>query len=438
MVRNNIMGKTIKIGLLGSGTVGSGVVEVLKKNVDEISQKAGTEIEIKKILVRDLKKKRPHLEGMELTDDINDILKDEDIDIIVELMGGLHPAREYMLRAMKAGKHVVTANKDVVAQFGKDMFDAAKENRVEFLFEASVGGGIPIITPLKESLTANRITEVMGIVNGTTNYMLTQMTNCGNDYETALREAQELGYAEANPAADVEGYDAARKVAILASLAFSTRVTLDDVSVEGITHITPQDIEYAKELGYVIKLLAIANDSEKGVDVRVHPAFLKKDHPLASVNDVFNAIFIKGNAIGEAMFYGQGAGSLPTASAVVADIITVAREIVKGIYAAVDCSAFQVKPFCPLEETESSYYIRLLVADQPGVLGTIATVFGDQGVSLKSVIQTQRVKDQAEIVVVTHHVYHKQLLKAEQVLLNLPVVTTISNVIRVETKKGEV
>ena len=432
------MGKTIKIGLLGSGTVGRGVVEVLKKNVDEISQKAGTEIEIKKILVRDLKKKRPHLEGMELTDDINDILKDEDIDIIVELMGGLHPAREYMLRAMKAGKHVVTANKDVVAQFGKDMFDAAKENRVEFLFEASVGGGIPIITPLKESLTANRITEVMGIVNGTTNYMLTQMTNCGNDYETALREAQELGYAEANPAADVEGYDAARKVAILASLAFSTRVTLDDVSVEGITHITPQDIEYAKELGYVIKLLAIANDSEKGVDVRVHPAFLKKDHPLASVNDVFNAIFIKGNAIGEAMFYGQGAGSLPTASAVVADIITVAREIVKGIYAAVDCSAFQVKPFCPLEETESSYYIRLLVADQPGVLGTIATVFGDQGVSLKSVIQTQRVKDQAEIVVVTHHVYHKQLLKAEQVLLNLPVVTTISNVIRVETKKGEV
>ncbi len=432
------MGKTIKIGLLGSGTVGSGVVEVLKKNVDEISQKAGTEIEIKKILVRDLKKKRPHLEGMELTDDINDILKDEDIDIIVELMGGLHPAREYMLRAMKAGKHVVTANKDVVAQFGKDMFDAAKKNRVEFLFEASVGGGIPIITPLKESLTANRITEVMGIVNGTTNYMLTQMTNCGNDYETALREAQELGYAEANPAADVEGFDAARKVAILASLAFSTRVTLDDVSVEGITHITPQDIEYAKELGYVIKLLAIANDSEKGVDVRVHPAFLKKDHPLASVNDVFNAIFIKGNAIGEAMFYGQGAGSLPTASAVVADIITVAREIVKGIYAAVDCSAFQVKPFCPLEETESSYYIRLLVADQPGVLGTIATVFGDQGVSLKSVIQTQRVKDQAEIVVVTHHVYHKQLLKAEQVLLNLPVVTTISNVIRVETKKGEV
>lgn len=432
------MGKTIKIGLLGSGTVGSGVVEVMKKNVDEISQKAGTEIEIKKILVRDLKKKRAHLEGMDLTDDINDILKDDDIDIIVELMGGLHPAREYMLRAMKAGKHVVTANKDVVAQFGKDMFDAAKENRVEFLFEASVGGGIPIITPLKESLTANRITEVMGIVNGTTNYMLTQMTNCGNDYETALREAQELGYAEANPAADVEGYDAARKVAILASLAFNTRVTLDDVSVEGITHITPQDIEYAKELGYVIKLLAIANDSEKGVDVRVHPAFLKKDHPLASVNDVFNAIFIKGNAIGEAMFYGQGAGSLPTASAVVADIITVAREIVKGIYAAVDCSAFQVKPFCPLEETESSYYIRLLVADQPGVLGTIATVFGDQGVSLKSVIQTQRVKDQAEIVVVTHHVYHKQLLKAEQVLLNLPVVTTISNVIRVETKKGEV
>lgn len=432
------MGKTIKIGLLGSGTVGTGVVQVLKQNTDEISQKAGTLIEIKKILVRSLTKKRPALAGIELTDDINDILRDEDIDIVVELMGGLHPAREYMLRAMKAGKHVVTANKDVVAQFGKDMFDAAKDNRVEFLFEASVGGGIPIITPLKESLTANRITEVMGIVNGTTNYMLTQMTNYGRDYESALQEAQEMGYAEANPAADVEGFDAARKAAILASLAFNTRVTLDDVSVEGITHITPQDIDYARELGYVIKLLAIAKDSDKGVDVRVHPAFLKKNHPLAAVNDVFNAIFIKGNAIGDAMFYGRGAGALPTASAVVADIIAIAREIVKGIYAAVDCSAFTVKPLCPLEETESSYYIRLLVADQPGVLGTIATVFGDQGVSLKSVIQTRRVRDEAEIVAITHHVLHKRLLQAEQVLLNLPVVTTISNVIRVETQKGEV
>lgn len=432
------MGKTIKIGLLGSGTVGTGVVQVLKQNTDEISQKAGTLIEIKKILVRSLTKKRPALAGIELTDDINDILRDEDIDIVVELMGGLHPAREYMLRAMKAGKHVVTANKDVVAQFGKDMFDAAKDNRVEFLFEASVGGGIPIITPLKESLTANRITEVMGIVNGTTNYMLTQMTNYGRDYESALQEAQEMGYAEANPAADVEGFDAARKAAILSSLAFNTRVTLDDVSVEGITHITPQDIDYARELGYVIKLLAIAKDSDKGVDVRVHPAFLKKNHPLAAVNDVFNAIFIKGNAIGDAMFYGRGAGALPTASAVVADIIAIAREIVKGIYAAVDCSAFTVKPLCPLEETESSYYIRLLVADQPGVLGTIATVFGDQGVSLKSVIQTRRVRDEAEIVAITHHVLHKRLLQAEQVLLNLPVVTTISNVIRVETQKGEV
>ena len=432
------MGKTIKIGLLGSGTVGTGVVQVLKQNTDEISQKAGTLIEIKKILVRSLTKKRPALAGIELTDDINDILRDEDIDIVVELMGGLHPAREYMLRAMKAGKHVVTANKDVVAQFGKDMFDAAKDNRVEFLFEASVGGGIPIITPLKESRTANRITEVMGIVNGTTNYMLTQMTNYGRDYESALQEAQEMGYAEANPAADVEGFDAARKAAILASLAFNTRVTLDDVSVEGITHITPQDIDYARELGYVIKLLAIAKDSDKGVDVRVHPAFLKKNHPLAAVNDVFNAIFIKGNAIGDAMFYGRGAGALPTASAVVADIIAIAREIVKGIYAAVDCSAFTVKPLCPLEETESSYYIRLLVADQPGVLGTIATVFGDQGVSLKSVIQTRRVRDEAEIVAITHHVLHKRLLQAEQVLLNLPVVTTISNVIRVETQKGEV
>ena len=304
------MEKPIKIGLLGAGTVGSGVLQVLRENAKEISLKAGAPVEIKSVLVRDAKKARPYMDGLIVTDKIEDILEDSEIKIVVELMGGLHPAREYMLAAMEAGKHVVTANKDVIAQFGADMFDQAKKQQVGFLFEASVGGGIPIIRPIMESLTANRITEVMGIVNGTTNYMLTKMTELGESYQSVLKEAQEKGYAEANPAADVEGLDAARKAAILASLAFNTRVTLQSVAVEGITEITPEDIDYARQLGYVIKLLAIAKDSpEKGVDVRVHPAFLPKEHPLASVSDVFNAIFIKGNAIGEAMFYGRGAGS---------------------------------------------------------------------------------------------------------------------------------
>ena len=274
----------------------------------------------------------------------------------------------------------------------------------------------------------------MGIVNGTTNYMLTKMTQLGSDYSTVLREAQEKGYAEADPTADVEGLDAARKAAILASLAFNTRVGLSDVSVEGITRITPEDIDYARELGYVVKLLAVAKDSpEKGVDVRVHPVFLPETHPLAAVNDVFNAIFVKGNAIGEAMFYGQGAGALPTASAVIADIVATARQLAKGAPGGIGCTCFENKSFCQLDDTVSAYYMRLLVVDEPGVLGAIATAFGNKGVSLKSVIQTRCMREKAEIVVITHRVQHRKIRQAEQALLSLPVVAKISNVIRVET-----
>lgn len=428
------MEKPIKIGLLGAGTVGSGVLQVLRENAKEISLKAGAPVEIKSVLVRDAKKARPYMDGLIVTDKIEDILEDSEIKIVVELMGGLHPAREYMLAAMEVGKHVVTANKDVIAQFGADMFDQAKKQQVGFLFEASVGGGIPIIRPIMESLTANRITEVMGIVNGTTNYMLTKMTELGESYQSVLKEAQEKGYAEANPAADVEGLDAARKAAILASLAFNTRVTLQSVAVEGITEITPEDIDYARQLGYVIKLLAIAKDSpEKGVDVRVHPAFLPKEHPLASVSDVFNAIFIKGNAIGEAMFYGRGAGSRPTASAVIADIVSLARGIVSGEVHEIGVQVLEQKQLCPIEETVSAYYVRLLVADMPGVLGAIATAFGEEGVSLNSVIQTRKVGDLAEIVAITHHVKHRRIERANRTLASMPVVTRISSVIRVET-----
>ncbi|RGS74515.1 homoserine dehydrogenase [Mitsuokella sp. AF21-1AC] len=432
------MEKVIKIGLLGSGTVGSGVIKVLDMNRRQITERVGTPIQIKTVLVRDLTKPRPYLKDLRVTDDIEEILRDDEIDVVVELMGGLHPAREYMLRAMEAGKSVVTANKDVVAQFGKDMFAMAEQHDVDFLFEASVGGGIPIITPLKQCLTANRITEIMGIVNGTTNYMLTKMTECGSDYDTVLKEAQQKGYAEANPSADVDGLDAARKAAILASLAFNTRIQLEDVSVEGITKITPDDIEYAKDLGYVIKLLAVGKDSkENGVDVRVHPVFLPKSHPLASVNGVYNAIFVRGNAIGEAMFYGQGAGSLPTASAVVSDIIDVSRDIVNRTFGRVRCTCYEKKTLCPIDKTESSYYVRLLVDDKPGVLGAIATAFGDAGVSLKSVIQTRRnVVDHAEIVAVTHIVEHARIQSALRALQALPVVDEIRNVIRVENERG--
>lgn len=432
------MEKIIHVGLLGSGTVGSGVIQVLEMNRRQISERVGAQIQLKTVLIRNLDKKRPQLDGYQVTDNYEDILNDKDIDIVVELMGGLHPAREYMLQAMEHGKSVVTANKDVVAQFGKDMFAMAEKHDVDFLFEASVGGGIPIITPLKHCLTANKVTEIMGIVNGTTNYMLTKMTEEGCSYEAVLKEAQEKGYAEANPSADVDGLDAARKAAILASLAFNTRVELKDVSVEGITKITPDDIDYAQNLGYAVKLLAVGKDSpEHGVDVRVHPVFLPKKHPLAAVNGVFNAIFVRGNAIGEAMFYGQGAGSLPTASAVVSDIIDVSRDIVNHTFGRVRCTCFEQKPLCPIEETESSYYVRLLVDDKPGVLGQIATVFGEAGVSLKSVIQTQRnIVDYTEIVAITHVVRHASIQKALSVLKELSVVNEVCNVIRVEKERG--
>ena len=400
---------------------------------------AGVKLTLKSVLVRDAKKKRSYMEGLHLTEDVNEILNDEEIDIVIELLGGIHPAREYMLRAMEKGKNVVTANKDVVAQFGRDMFEAMEKHGVDFHFEASVGGGIPIVMPLKQCLTANRVTEIMGIINGTTNYMLTQMAENGSDYDSVLKEAQDKGYAESNPAADVEGLDAARKIAILASIAFNTRVRFEDVSVEGITKITPEDIEYAKALGYVVKLLAIGRDSnEAGVDVRVHPVFLPKAHPLASVNDVYNAIFVRGNAIGEAMFYGRGAGSLPTASAVVADAIDIARDMQLDTFGRLHCTCYAHKSLCPVEETEASYYVRLLVDDEPGVLAAIATAFGNHKVSLKSVIQTRRYKERAEIVAVTHIVKHKKMQEAAEDLKNLSVVSEIRSIIRVENPQEDV
>ena len=427
------MSKTINIALLGLGTVGQGIVNVLKENKHEISQKVGFPINIKTVLVRNIEKAKAFDANLNLTTDFSDIINDAEINIVVEVMGGENPARQYMLQALQAKKHVITANKDVVALHGREMFEAATAHKVDFMFEASVGGGIPIIRPLKQCLTANKITEVMGIVNGTTNYMLTKMSNEGMDYNQVLKEAQEKGYAESDPTADVGGLDAARKLAILSSIAFNTKVSLNDVYVEGITKITPDDIKYAKELGYVVKLLAIAKDNvDNGIEVRVHPAFISNKHPLSSVNDVFNAIYINGNAVGEAMFYGRGAGSLPTASAVVADVIDVARNIVHDMSGRILCTCFEDKKIASIDESISSYYIRLLVKDEPGVLALIAGAFGDQKVSLGSVIQKQKLNNQAELVLLTGAISDVNIQKALTNIKSLNVVTEVYNVIRVE------
>ena len=431
------MDKIIKIGLLGFGTVGTGVVHILHDNASLIKQRSGTSIQIKKILVRDLHKARQFSVDAEITTDPQAVIRDPEISIVVELMGGEEPARTLMLEALTNGKHVVTANKDVMAKFGRELFSAAEKNGVILLFEASVGGGIPIIRPLKRCLAANRIFEVMGIVNGTTNYMLDKMTTEGVDFASVLAEAQEKGYAEADPTADVGGWDAARKIAILASIAFGTRVALHDVSVEGITQIEPEDIDYGRELGYVVKLLAIAQDTEKGVNARVHPAFIPLTHPLASVRDVFNAIFIRGDAVGETMFYGRGAGSLPTASAVCADIMEAARDIYYDSSSRILCTCFEEKRISPISETESPYYIRLLAEDQPGVMAAITGAFGAQMVSLNSVIQKRRVGSRAEIVLITHKVNDADLQLAVQALCGLSVVHKVSTVIRVVGNEAE-
>ncbi|MDF2501104.1 MAG: hom [Anaerosporomusa subterranea] len=426
------MNKVIQVGLLGMGTVGTGVLKLLQKNGASIEQRVGAQIVIKKVLVRDLSKSRPLPVDAIMTTAVADILDDPDIQIVVEVMGGEHPALEYMLKAMQNGKHVVTANKDIVAKYGRELFETAEKNQVDFQFEASVAGGIPIIRPLKQCLAANCIQEVMGIVNGTTNYMLTKMTRDKSDFASVLAEAQAKGYAEADPTADVGGWDAARKIAILASIAFNTRITLDDVYVEGITAISPQDIEYAGELGYCIKLLAIAKETPRGIDVRVHPAFLPLSHPLAPVQDVFNAIFVSGDAVGDTMFYGRGAGEMPTASAVTADIIDVARDICHNVASRILCTCFDEKPVCPVRYTETPYYVRLLVEDRPGALAAIAGAFGAQQVSLHFVIQKRKVGDCAELVLITSRVPDADLRLAINTLRGMSVVREVQNVIRVE------
>ncbi|NMA70050.1 MAG: homoserine dehydrogenase [Desulfitobacterium sp.] len=424
----------VSVGILGLGTVGSGVVQILEQNADDIQNRSQTRFSVSKVLVRNPQASRNITGDFLLTDKPEAILKDPQIDIVVEVMGGIEPARTYILEALRNGKNVVTANKDLLALHGHELLDAAKEVGKDLFFEASVAGGIPIIASLKESLTANKITEILGIINGTTNYILTAMTEQGRDYNEVLKEAQELGYAEADPTADVDGLDAARKLAILASIAFNSRVTVDDVYVEGISKITAEDIAYAKELDSTIKLLAVGKHLEdEGIEVRVHPAIIPNSHPLAAVSGVFNAVYVVGDAVGETMFYGRGAGSLPTGSAVVADIIQIARNMQTNATSNINCTCYNELPIKDRKDFRSAFYIRLRVKDEPRVLATLALLFAEANVSFHSIIQKQKKRQEAEIVLVTHPTQESQLREALESVRAYSKVLRVDNVIRFET-----
>jgi len=424
----------INVGLLGAGTVGGGVIHVLERNAADIEKKVGMPIKITKIFGREAASLAAvYGDGYYYTTNADEILEDPEIDIVVELIGREHPAKEFIAKAFENGKSVVTANKDVLAKYGAELFPLAEAAGRDFMFEASVAGGIPILQPMKTSLAANKISCVMGIVNGTTNYMLTKMSKEHMDYDEVLKEAQAKGYAESDPTADVGGLDAARKAVILASIAFNTRITLDDVQIEGIQNVGIQDIEYAEKLGYAIKLLAVAkNDPENGISVCVRPTMLPKSHPLANVNDVYNAIFVTGDAVGEAMFMGLGAGRYPTASAVCGDIIDAARNLIRHEGNRINCTCFEEKRMCSIENMCAPCYIRMEVTDQPGALAAIAAAFGAQNVSLRSVVQSRSVNGCAELVFITHSVSEFNLQMALQILKVLPVVKEVCSIIRVE------
>ncbi|QDW73797.1 homoserine dehydrogenase [Lachnospiraceae bacterium KGMB03038] len=424
------MAKVVKAALLGLGTVGSGVYKLIQEQQEEMANKAGAPIEIEAVLVHDIHKKREGIDPALLTDRWEDIINNEEIEIVIEVMGGIEPAKTMILEALNSGKSVVTANKDLVAEYGGGLLDAADNNGVDFLFEAAVGGGIPIIRPLKQCLAANEIDEVVGIVNGTTNYILTKMAEEGMDFEEALAKATELGYAEADPTADIEGLDAGRKIAILASIAFHSRVVFSDVYTEGITKITSKDITYAKELGYAIKLLAAARNTPEGIEAAVYPMLLPKQHPLAAVRDSFNAVFVHGDAVDDAMFYGRGAGQMPTASAVMGDVIDVVRNIQFHCTGRINCTCYRQTPVKAFDQVKNPFFLRMQVENKPGVLASIASVFGVHKVSISRVVQNITADGVAELVIVTEAVKEFHMKDALRHLEEMETIREISSVIR--------
>ena len=425
--------KTVKIALLGFGTVAQGTFNLLQDNANLIENRSGVTIEIAKIFVRN-PEKYSHItlpSTAKYVTNIDDIVNDESIDIVVELMGGTTFAKDCVESALKHGKSVVTANKDLLAEAGPYLFDLAYKNKVDLRFEASVLGGIPIIRTLYESLGGNHITELVGIMNGTTNFILSKMTEEGLSYGAVLKEAQDLGYAEADPTADVEGLDAARKLAILASISFNRRIFFEDVTVEGITKIDTEDISYGKEFGYNIKLIGIAKETSKGLSLNVYPAFVPLTHPLASVRGSYNAIYIKGNGIDDAMFYGRGAGSLPTGSSVVSDIMEVAKNIAFESTGRFKPFYFDQKNIYSPGKIQSSYYIRLAVDNKTGVLAKIATKLAEQKISVLSIVQRNKDPETAVLAIVTSKCPHSYILNLIDSFNSLRSVKEVSSVIRI-------
>ncbi|MDH7600795.1 MAG: homoserine dehydrogenase [Armatimonadota bacterium] len=427
------MKDVINIGIIGFGTVGVGAVKLLLENADSIARKVGSRLVIKRVADLDIASPRPvAVDPSLLTTNAYDVLDDPEIDIVVEVIGGVKPADDYIKRALESGKHVVTANKELIAKEGSELLPLASRLKRDLMFEASVGGGIPIIRPLKTCLAGNEILEVKGIVNGTTNYILTQMKDEGISFSEALRQAQERGYAEADPSSDVDGHDAAYKIAILASIAFTSRADVAAVYREGIREISAEDLRYADQLGFAVKLLAIAKRLNEGMSVRVHPAFVPKSHPLAHVNGVYNAIFVRGNAVGEVMFFGRGAGSEAAGSAVVGDIIDIARNINTGATARVSCTCFDKLPMLGMENVSCRNYVRIIAEDKPRVLAAIAAEFANYEVSIQSVLQRMLPDSCAEIVWLTHEAPEPSMKAALDAIRRLPVVKHIGSRIRVE------
>jgi len=419
-----------RVGLLGCGNVGSALARLIDEHADVIAARAGVGIEIARVAVRDVKKSRDvRVPPDRFTGDPLDLVRDPDIDVIVEMMGGVDPARELITEALKSGKSVVTANKELIARHGPDLFATAAASGVDLLFEASVAGGIPLMRPLRESLAGDRIRRVMGIVNGTTNFILTRMSDDHMSFEDALADAQRLGYADPDPSADVQGDDAAAKAAIIATIAFGARVNVDDVYREGITSVSRDDIESAAILGYAVKLLAVAEELEGGISVRVHPAMIPVHHPLASVRDAFNAVFIEGEAVGELMLYGRGAGGGPTASALSGDLIDAVKNRVSGAKGATIGELVE-RPIRAIDDSESQFYLLMEVADRPGVLGAIANEFGEHSVSIKSMEQRGMGED-ARLVFVTHRARESALRATLEALRGVETVHRVGSVLRV-------
>nr|WP_285856230.1 homoserine dehydrogenase [Paenibacillus illinoisensis] len=428
------MVKPVKVGLLGLGTVGTGVVRIVEGNQEDLSSQVGSPIVIEKISVKNTVKDRViAVDRAKLTEDPWEVIRHPDIDVIVEVMGGIEQTKEYILEALERGKHIVTANKDLMALHGSEILAKAQEKKCDVFYEASVAGGIPIIRTLIEGFSSDRITRIMGIVNGTTNFILTKMSQEGASYEEVLAEAQALGYAEADPTSDVEGLDAARKMAILGTLGFRTNVELKDVAVSGISSVTREDITYARRLGYEMKLLGIADCRDDEINISVQPTMVRQSHPIASVNGVFNAVYVHGEAVGETMFYGAGAGELPTATSVVADLVAVIKNLKLGVNGLKAIVPYKQKRLQSDEQIMSKNFILLHVDDKAGVLAQITQIFAEYEVSLASVVQQPNEHNpDAEIIIVTHNASKASMDKVLKHFESLSVIRRIKSVYRVE------